>query len=428
MPPISCADLLNATAPPSPVLATDNVGISSGNISVISLGSSVNPYESDARAPLQDSQTFFSSSDLMAGHSSLSLTPSSSTPSSNTPSSLTPLTMTPPFFSLAQRPVAPPHVIPIGRKTKKRKANTDLSQVANNAAQHHKLGKKARKELTMVAKLNFAEQLVWTAALSLSVHSRLEKGVGMGGSEWRMPAELSKFIKKESFILLLRPTLARYSDKLDELSKDIPEPGPIEVLWAKIKETKNINYQPSMHKAAAKRRVINLFIRKNFNERRHRIKSKIQDSLGAKDKDGVDLTPPTDIIKLTCNIISILKSSKVKLSFERVTRVSVLRNAFVLAQQNKADYWSTVDQELHQVRKSPSTLRSLYFKNILDSDTRIYGSPDGLKDLRTDDENTLEDSFCEEGDDSGHSDDASDGNDDDDDDDNEGDDDDDDDE
>ncbi|EKM75139.1 hypothetical protein AGABI1DRAFT_95094 [Agaricus bisporus var. burnettii JB137-S8] len=310
--------------------------------------------------------------------------------------------MTPPFYTLAQPPrsTSQPRATP-SRKPSKRKADTDLSQVADDAARHHKLGKKARKELTMVAKLNLAEQLVWTAALSLNVRSKLEKGIGASGSEWRMPTELSKFIKRESFILLLKPTLARYSDKLDDMSKDIPDPGPIDVLWAKIKETKNINYQPSMNKMVAKRRVINLFIRKNFNERRHRIKSK--ESLGTKDKDGNELTPPTHIIKLTRSIISILKSCK--------------RNAYVLAQQNNTDYWSTVNRELHQVCQSSSALRSLYFKNILENDTAIYGLPEELKDLAGVAENILEDDRNEpsNGDD-GSDDDGDDFNDDDDDD------------
>jgi hypothetical protein len=130
---ISFADLQLSMAPSSPAPHSENA-------SFISSGSSINPYE-----PKQGGGSLSREGTPLSGLGS-------AMPSPFSPA----FPPTPPFPTLAQCPSAPllQHRTKSGTKSGKQKAEIDLTQVAENAARYHKLGKKARKELTIVSKVS----------------------------------------------------------------------------------------------------------------------------------------------------------------------------------------------------------------------------------------------------------------------------------
>lgn len=109
-------------------------------------------------------------------------------------------------------------------------------------------------------------------------------------------------------------------------------------------DTPNIGYKPSMNQHGATRRTIKTYIGTKLNQRRYCIKQKVKfcfwrkntiytDSGQIEESFGSRLTPSfivvpasgsQDIIQLTQNILNILKSARVPLTYGRVCRVAFL--------------------------------------------------------------------------------------------------------
>lgn len=98
--------------------------------------------------------------------------------------------------------------------------------------------------------MSVAERQIQLAAVVLSLRDEV-KALRSGASaakNFKIPAAMKvslylvtklqhvlifskDFIDKQSFIILMRPFLAQYTDREDDGLDDIDEPGPKEVLW-----------------------------------------------------------------------------------------------------------------------------------------------------------------------------------------------------
>ncbi|KAJ3565315.1 hypothetical protein NP233_g7705 [Leucocoprinus birnbaumii] len=283
--------------------------------------------------------------------------------------------------------------IPVTDSRNKRKvtpaANEDLMQIALDSGRSAKLAKTTRAELKALVPMSSAEREIRIAAIILGLRDRIEgprdSEESAETSKFLIPKPMKEFIDKQSYLLLMNPSTARYADK-DKRSRsekdDIPEPGPVTLLWKMVQRRQDISYHPSMKNNSSKSNIILEHIRTKLTQRRSAIKKEIELSLGEASSNPP--VPSLDVVELTRNILNILKGCKPSMTHARCARAAFLRNAYHIALSTNADYWTTVDKELHKTRQMAPAVQDLYLTTIMNQDKTRYPlkEPAGLAALK----------------------------------------------
>ncbi|KAF7773665.1 hypothetical protein Agabi119p4_5832 [Agaricus bisporus var. burnettii] len=306
-----------------------------------------------------------------------------------------------------------PYAVPPGPSIlRKRRASTpnseleeDLGQTVTDFLRHHKMAKTTEAEFTATANMSHAEREVRMLGHLMVIEDLLTGklagegdnngesqvaifGGSISGAGKMPPEDMKGFIDKETFVILVKPDVTRYTDKDADRDKtgnseSILEKGPKDTIWNAVMVTPNIGYKPSMSQNTISRQAIKSYIGTKLNQRRYAIKQKIEESLGTLFSPTfiiVPNIPPLDIMRLTQNILNILKSARVPLTYGRVCRVAFLRNAFRMFREEKMpNYWTVVDQQLHQGRKHTRSEQKRYFHMIFLKDMETYGKPDPIR-------------------------------------------------
>ncbi|KAF5372386.1 hypothetical protein D9615_007833 [Tricholomella constricta] len=286
-----------------------------------------------------------------------------------------------------QSPSSSPSPTPAGHQTegsilplpnlsashRKRPADSDMTQYAQEVGRSTKLLKGDQERLEKFSKLDHSEQRIWIAGHILKLGEQ-QSALQPPDILYIIPKKLEAKIDKLSATTLLNPLIAAYVHT---------KHGPTNILVDCLEENPSWGLTKAVRSDSIKFEVIHGHIQKKLTAVRYSIKKTIQAACGKPDPDDVTGTRQlgaTDIVELCKTLISSNKHMDQVVDLPMCARIAFLRK--IITEDPSGKYWESVDSQLDRARAKYTDAKKLsrFFAMILDEDCKIYGKAnlDGL--------------------------------------------------